>query len=47
MANPEATYQEIAELMSEALDETVTKSNVNHIVIKIKKMIEDFKNDEN
>ena len=47
MANPEATYQEIAELMSEKLEETVTKSNVNHIVIKIKKMVEDFKNNEN
>ena len=29
------------------LEETITKSNVNHIVIKIKKMVEDFKNNEN
>lgn len=46
MSNPEATYQEIAEIMSERLEEAVTKSNVNHIVIKIKKMVEEFEHED-
>lgn len=45
VANPEFSYQEIATAMSEILDETISKSNVNHIVIKLKKMVEDFKNE--
>lgn len=41
--NPEATYNELAVLMSETLDEKVSKSNVNHLFIKIKKMSEQYK----
>ncbi len=40
--NPEANYNELASLLSEELEETISKSNVNHLMIKIKKMAESF-----
>lgn len=40
--NPEANYNELASLMSEKLDESISKSNVNHLMIKIKKMAESY-----
>lgn len=40
--NPEANYNELASLLSEELEESISKSNVNHLMIKIKKMAESF-----
>ena len=44
--NPEANYSELAELVSKELDETVSKSNVNHLFIKLRKMVETYEENE-
>lgn len=41
---PEATYQDLADMMSETLKVKVSKSNVNHLFIKLKQMAENYKN---
>ncbi len=38
----EATYSDLANMMSEKLGKTVSKSNVNHLFIKLKKIGEDY-----
>lgn len=40
---PEATFTELAAKLSEVLDESVSKSNVNHLFIKLKKTVEAMK----
>ena len=40
--NPEANYNELAEIISEELEQSVSKSNVNHLFIRIKKMAEEY-----
>lgn len=42
MANPEATYSELADIVSKDLDEKVSKSNINHLFIRLRKMIENY-----
>ena len=42
LANPEANYSELAQIVSEELDETVSKSNINHLFIKLRKMVENY-----
>lgn len=37
-ANPEASYQELANLLSEKLGKKVSKSNVNHLIISLREM---------
>ncbi len=36
--NPEASYNDLASLLSEKLSKKVSKSNINHLIIKIKEM---------
>ncbi len=42
LEQPEATYNDLAEMLSEKLDVKVSKSNVNHLFIKIRKMAEQY-----
>ena len=42
LENPEANYNELAEIISEQLDQSVSKSNVNHLFMKIKTMAEEY-----
>lgn len=42
LANPEANYSELAQIVSEELDETVSKSNINHLFIKLRKMVDNY-----
>ncbi len=44
--NPEANYSELAELVSNELDQTVSKSNINHLFIKLRKMVETYEENE-
>lgn len=44
--NIEANYNELASLMSDELDEAISKSNINHLFIKLKKMAQEL-SDEN
>lgn len=43
LSNLEANYTELAEIIGEELGETVSKSNVNHLFIKIRKLAEEYK----
>lgn len=45
LENREATYNELAELLSEKIGMQVSKSNVNHLFIKIKEMAEEHKHE--
>lgn len=47
LENQEATYSELARALSEKFNTTVTKSNVNHLFIKIKNIVEEFENGKN
>ena len=42
LQNPEANYNELAEIISDELEQAVSKSNINHLFIRIKKMAEEF-----
>ena len=46
LSNPEANYSELAQIISEELDETVSKSNVNHLFIKLRKMVENYEKNQ-
>ncbi|MFA6754940.1 MAG: DNA-binding protein WhiA [Bacilli bacterium] len=43
LENKEATYQNLADLLGEKTKKTVSKSNINHLFIKIHTMAEDFR----
>ena len=40
--NPEANYSELAQIVSEKLDTTTSKSNINHLFIRLRKMVENY-----
>lgn len=44
--NKEATFSELAELLSEKINKPVSKSNVNHLFIKIKDMAKGFRHED-
>lgn len=44
LENPEANFKELAEIISEQLDQSVSKSNVNHLFARIKEMAETYDN---
>lgn len=44
LENPEANFNELASIISEQLEQTVSKSNVNHLFMKIKAMAEAYDN---
>ena len=44
--NKEATFSELAELLSEKINKQVSKSNVNHLFIKIKDMAKGFRHED-
>ena len=39
---PEANYSELAQVLSEKLEESVSKSNINHLFIRLRKMVENY-----
>ena len=43
---PESSYQELAEIISLETDYQIGKSGINHHFIKMKKMVENHKNNE-
>lgn len=42
LTNPEANYNELAEIISSEMGTKVSKSNVNHLFIRLRKMVEDY-----
>ncbi len=44
--NKEATFSELAELLSEKINKPVSKSNINHLFIKIKEMAKGFRHED-
>lgn len=44
--NKEATFSELAELLTEKINKPVSKSNVNHLFIKIKDMAKGFRHED-
>ena len=42
ITNPEANYNELAEIISTEMGTKVSKSNVNHLFIRLRKMVEDY-----
>lgn len=45
LENPEANYNELAELLSQKVNKEVSKSNINHLFIKIKEMAKEHKHE--
>ncbi len=43
--NPEASYDDLASLLTEKLEKNVSKSNISHLIRKIKQMAEDYRRD--
>ncbi len=46
LQNKEATFNELAELLSEKINKPVSKSNVNHLFIKIKEMAKGYRHED-
>ena len=47
LENKEATYNDLATMLSKKINNNVTKSNINHLFIKIKDMAKGFENEDN
>lgn len=45
LKEPEASYNDLAEMMSKELEKKVSKSNINHLFIKINEMVEEYGKD--
>lgn len=46
LQNKEATFNELAELLSQKINKPVSKSNVNHLFIKIKEMAKGYRHED-
>lgn len=46
LQNKEATFNELAELLSEKINKPVSKSNINHLFIKIKEMAKGYRHED-
>lgn len=46
LENKEATFNDLAELLSEKVNKPVSKSNINHLFIKIKEMAKGFRHED-
>ena len=44
--NPEATYAELAKLLTNRIKVVVSKSNINHLFIKIKEMAKGYRHED-
>jgi DNA-binding protein WhiA len=45
ISNKDATYSELANLLTKKIGKTVSKSNVNHLFIKIKEMAKGYRHE--